>query len=134
MNEIIIELTDISPVDFFGLQNANIDLLKKYFPKLKIVARGTRIKAYGDEEELTEYLDDVMFDLDEGYESVEDYLSVVNQSDPDLETNYFMNKKRALDTISWRGFHRGDPDYNSCTWAEKQKKVEDLKKELEDNE
>ena len=55
MNEIIIELTDISPVDFFGLQNANIDLLKKYFPKLKIVARGTRIKAYGDEEELTEF-------------------------------------------------------------------------------
>ncbi|MFT4850343.1 MAG: phosphate starvation-inducible PhoH-like protein [Sediminicola sp.] len=55
MNEIIIELTDISPVDFFGLQNANIDLLKSYFPKLKIVARGTRIKAYGDEEELTEF-------------------------------------------------------------------------------
>ena len=55
MNEIIIELTDISPVDFFGLQNANIDLLKQYFPKLKIVARGTRIKAYGDEEELTEF-------------------------------------------------------------------------------
>lgn len=55
MNEIIIELTEISPVDFFGLQNANIDLLKKYFPKLKIVARGTRIKAYGDEEELGEF-------------------------------------------------------------------------------
>ncbi len=55
MNEIIIELTEISPVDFFGLQNANIDLLKKYFPKLKIVARGTRIKAYGDEEELAEF-------------------------------------------------------------------------------
>ena len=55
MNEIIIELTDISPVDFFGLQNANIDLLKTYFPKLKIVARGTRIKAYGDDEELTEF-------------------------------------------------------------------------------
>jgi phosphate starvation-inducible protein PhoH and related proteins len=55
LNEIIIELTEISPVDFFGLQNANIDLLKKYFPKLKIVARGTRITAYGDEEELGEF-------------------------------------------------------------------------------
>ena len=55
MNEIIIELTEISPVEFFGLQNANIDLLKKYFPKLKIVARGTRIKALGDEEELEEF-------------------------------------------------------------------------------
>ncbi|QNJ98924.1 PhoH family protein [Constantimarinum furrinae] len=55
MNELIIELTEISPRDFFGLQNANIDLLKKYFPKLKIVARGSKIRAYGDEEILEEF-------------------------------------------------------------------------------
>jgi len=55
LNEIIIELTEISPVDFFGIKNANIDILKRYFPKLKIVARGTRVKAYGDEEELQEF-------------------------------------------------------------------------------
>lgn len=55
MNELIIELTEISPRDFFGLQNANIDLLKKYFPKLKIVARGSKIKAYGDEAVLDEF-------------------------------------------------------------------------------
>lgn len=55
MNELIIELTEISPKEFFGLQNANIDLLKKYFPKLKIVARGSKIKAYGDEEILEEF-------------------------------------------------------------------------------
>jgi len=55
LNELIIELTEISPRDFFGLQNANIDLLKKYFPKLKIVARGSKIKAYGDEEILEEF-------------------------------------------------------------------------------
>lgn len=55
MNELIIELTEISPRDFFGLQNSNIDLLKKYFPKLKIVARGSKVKAYGDEEVLEEF-------------------------------------------------------------------------------
>lgn len=55
MNELIIELTELSPRDFFGEQNANIDLLKKYFPKLKIVARGSKIKAYGDEEVLSEF-------------------------------------------------------------------------------
>jgi len=55
LNELIIELTEISPRDFFGLQNANIDLLKKYFPKLKIVARGSKIKAYGDEAVLDEF-------------------------------------------------------------------------------
>jgi phosphate starvation-inducible PhoH-like protein len=55
LNELIIELTDISPQDFFGQQNANIELLKKYFPKLKIVARGNKIKVYGDEELLEEF-------------------------------------------------------------------------------
>src|SRR5690606_38086652 len=55
LNELIIELTEISPREFFGLENANIDLLKKYFPKLKFVARGNKIKAYGDEEELEEF-------------------------------------------------------------------------------
>ncbi len=55
MNELIIELEEISPKEFFGAQNSNIALLKKYFPKLKIVARGTKIKAYGDQELLEEF-------------------------------------------------------------------------------
>ena len=55
MNEIIIELEEVSPKDFFGTQNANIELLKKYFPKLKIVARGNKIKAFGDQELLEEF-------------------------------------------------------------------------------
>ena len=55
MNELILELTEISPRDFFGRQNENIDLLKKYFPKLKIVARGSKIKVYGDDQLLEEF-------------------------------------------------------------------------------
>jgi len=55
LNELILELEEISPKEFFGAQNANITLLKKYFPKLKIVARGNKIKAYGDEELLEEF-------------------------------------------------------------------------------
>ena len=55
MNELRLELTEISPRDFFGHQNENIDLLKKYFPKLKIVARGSKIKVYGDEQLLDEF-------------------------------------------------------------------------------
>jgi phosphate starvation-inducible PhoH-like protein len=55
LNEIIIELEDISANDFFGAQNDNITALKKYFPKLKLVARGNKIKALGDEELLEEF-------------------------------------------------------------------------------
>lgn len=55
MNELILELEEITPKEFFGAQNANIKLLKEYFPKLKIVARGNKIKAYGDADLLEEF-------------------------------------------------------------------------------
>jgi phosphate starvation-inducible protein PhoH and related proteins len=55
LNELIIELSEISPRDFFGEHNSNIELLKKYFPKLKIVARGNKLRIYGDEELLEEF-------------------------------------------------------------------------------
>ncbi|GGE31359.1 PhoH family protein [Psychroflexus planctonicus] len=55
MNELIIELSEISPQDFFGKNNENIQLIKKYFPKLKIVARGNKVRAFGDEDLLEEF-------------------------------------------------------------------------------
>ena len=55
MNELIFELTDINPRDFFGDRNSNIDLLKKSFPQLKIVARGSKIKVYGDPPRLEDF-------------------------------------------------------------------------------
>ncbi len=55
MNELTLELTEISPREFFGHQNEHIDLLKKYFPKLKIVARGSKIKVFGDDQLLDEF-------------------------------------------------------------------------------
>ncbi|MAJ36517.1 MAG: phosphate starvation-inducible protein PhoH [Flavobacteriaceae bacterium] len=61
MNELIIELTDINARDFFGLQNETTELLKRYFPKLKIVVRGNKLKAFGDEEVLEEF--DLRFDM-----------------------------------------------------------------------
>ena len=48
MNERIIELEEISPKDLFGTNNVNIELIKKYYPKLKIVARGNKIKIFGE--------------------------------------------------------------------------------------
>lgn len=55
MNELKLELTEINPREFFGHRNENIDLLKKYYPKLKIVARGSKIKVYGDDRMLEEF-------------------------------------------------------------------------------
>ncbi|GLB52445.1 phosphate starvation protein PhoH [Neptunitalea chrysea] len=55
MNEIVVELTEVNPRDFFGERNHNIEILKKYFPKLRIVARGNKIKAFGEEGVLEEF-------------------------------------------------------------------------------
>jgi len=48
LNERIIELEEIASNDFFGPNNSNIELVKKYFPKLKIVARGNKVKIFGN--------------------------------------------------------------------------------------
>jgi phosphate starvation-inducible PhoH-like protein len=55
LTERIIELTDIDPKDFFGAQNSTIAQLKKYFPKIKIVARGNNLKIYGESDILDEF-------------------------------------------------------------------------------
>ena len=55
MNEINIALTEVNPQDCFGEQNKTIERLRAYFPKLKIIARGETIKAYGEEEILEEF-------------------------------------------------------------------------------
>ena len=54
MEEKVIKIENIDPKDFFGPQNKNIKVLKNNFPNLKIVARGSQIKAYGKSEDLSE--------------------------------------------------------------------------------
>jgi len=48
-------LLEVNPQAFFGEQNSTIDLLKGYFPKVKIVARGNEIHAFGEESLLDEF-------------------------------------------------------------------------------
>lgn len=54
MTETIIELNTLNPIEFFGVNNAKLNLLKKHFPLLKILARGTQIKLSGAEEQIDE--------------------------------------------------------------------------------
>jgi len=55
LNERLIELTEISANDLFGSRNSNVAILKKFYPKLKIVARGNKLKAFGEPEILDEF-------------------------------------------------------------------------------
>ena len=51
MIERIYILESVDPVIFYGVNNANMQLIKTLFPKLRIVARGNVMKVIGEEEE-----------------------------------------------------------------------------------
>jgi phosphate starvation-inducible PhoH-like protein len=55
MSERIFSLDTFNPVEIYGVNDSHLDLIKKQFPKLKIVARGDIVKAFGEEEELISF-------------------------------------------------------------------------------
>ena len=52
MTETIINLETVNPIEFFGVNNGKLDLLKKKFPLLKILSRGTQLKLSGSPEQV----------------------------------------------------------------------------------
>ncbi|MBL7711567.1 MAG: phosphate starvation-inducible protein PhoH, partial [Chitinophagaceae bacterium] len=52
MTEIIINLETVNPIEFVGVNNSKFDILKKKFPTLKILSRGTQLKVSGRPEEV----------------------------------------------------------------------------------
>ena len=52
MTDTIINLETINPIEFFGVNNGKLDLLKKKFPLLKILSRGTQLKLSGAPEQI----------------------------------------------------------------------------------
>ncbi|NII27219.1 PhoH family protein [Pseudoflavitalea sp. X16] len=52
MTETIISLDAVNPIEFFGVNNGKLDILKKRFPLLKILSRGTQLKLSGSPEQV----------------------------------------------------------------------------------
>jgi phosphate starvation-inducible PhoH-like protein len=55
MIEKLIYLESVDLVEFMGVKNTKLDLIKANFPKLKIVARGNWLKAMGDAAEVADF-------------------------------------------------------------------------------
>ena len=55
MIEKLIYLDAIDLVEFLGVKNSKLELIKNRFPKLKIVGRGNWLKAVGDDEEVARF-------------------------------------------------------------------------------
>lgn len=57
MNELKIILESVNPVVLWGPNNEYFEMIKRSFPKLKIITRGNELKALGDEQELVLFQD-----------------------------------------------------------------------------
>ena len=54
MIERIVIIDNIDPQTFYGVNNANVSLIRNLFPKLRMAARGNVIKVIGEEGETAE--------------------------------------------------------------------------------
>ncbi|MDR0824748.1 MAG: PhoH family protein [Prevotella sp.] len=88
MIEQIIILEHIDPVVFFGINNANIQLLKTLFPKLRIVARGNAIKVTGNEDDVPLFDEKIRelekFSVDRNKLTQEDIIDIVKGNSPNV--------------------------------------------------
>ncbi len=57
MNELKLSLENVNPAVVWGPNNDHFEIIKKQYPKLKIVARGNEVKILGDEQELNTFGD-----------------------------------------------------------------------------
>ena len=48
-------LTNIDPIEIYGSRNSKLDVIKSYYPKLKIIARGGKLTVFGDEEIIEQF-------------------------------------------------------------------------------
>jgi phosphate starvation-inducible protein PhoH and related proteins len=52
LTEVILNVEHINPLEFFGINNSKFEILKKQFPLLKILSRGSQIKLSGQAEQV----------------------------------------------------------------------------------
>ncbi|MEI6815126.1 MAG: PhoH family protein [Bacteroidota bacterium] len=64
MREIIIPIESVNLIEFFGVNDENLEQIRKSFPELKLVARGNEIKAVGEEQPLNEFKDKINLLID----------------------------------------------------------------------
>jgi len=53
--EQIVYIDTVDPMDIYGVRNEKIDVIKKYFPKIKIIARGNELHLIGSQKEIDNF-------------------------------------------------------------------------------
>jgi phosphate starvation-inducible PhoH-like protein len=97
LTETIINLETVSPIEFFGVNNGKLDILKKKFPRLKILSRGTQIKLSGAPEQIEnakEKINLAVQYLERNGNMSENYLEQILSSDDEKVIDHFIEKNQ----------------------------------------
>jgi phosphate starvation-inducible protein PhoH and related proteins len=98
LTETIINLETVSPIEFFGVNNGKLDILKKKFPRLKILSRGTQIKLSGAPEQIENARDKINLAvqyLERNGNMSENYLEQILGGDDEKVIDHFIEKTQA---------------------------------------
>lgn len=97
MTETIINLETVNPIEFFGVNNHKLDILKKKFPLLKILSRGTQIKLSGAPEQIENARDKINLAvqyLERNGNMSENYFEQILGGDDEKAIDHFIEKNQ----------------------------------------
>ena len=95
MTETIINLETVNPIEFFGVNNGKLDILKKKFPLLKILSRGTQLKLSGSPEQVgsaREKIDLIVQYLERNGHMSENYFEQILGGDDAETVDHFIDR------------------------------------------
>ncbi|MFT3679289.1 MAG: PhoH family protein [Ferruginibacter sp.] len=95
MTEIIINLETVNPIEFFGVNNGKLDILKKKFPLLKILSRGTQVKLSGSPEQIVdakEKIDLIVQYIERNGHMSENYFEQILGGDDQQVIDHFIDR------------------------------------------
>jgi phosphate starvation-inducible PhoH-like protein len=95
LTETIINLETVNPIEFFGVNNGKLDILKKKFPLLKNLWRGTQIKLSGSPEQVKsakEKIDLLVQYLERNGHVSENYFELILGGDDAESIDHFVDK------------------------------------------
>ena len=53
LSEKVIEISAVNPLELYGVNEKKLSIIKGYFPKLKVIARGDVLKAIGEDDQIS---------------------------------------------------------------------------------
>jgi len=95
LRDTIINLETVNPIEFFGVNNGKLDILKKKFPLLKILSRGTQLKLSGAPEQVEgakEKIDLIVQYLERNGHMSENYFEQILGGDDAETVDHFVER------------------------------------------